>query len=54
MELQITELYALLEQIDLVTLNFLTNRLILLTLQTLRLVTLLEQAGLLTADGLTI
>ena len=46
-----TELLALLEQIDLVTLHVLTSWLILLTLRTLR--TLLERTDLLTVDGLT-
>ena len=48
-----TELLALLEQTDLVTLNVLTSWLILLTLWTLRWVTLLGRAGLLTVDSLT-
>ena len=46
-----TELLALLEQTDLLTLNVLTSWLILLTLRALR--TLLEGTGLLTVDGLT-
>ena len=46
-----TELLALLEQTDLVTLNVLTSWLILLTLRALQ--TLLERTGLLTVDGLT-
>ena len=50
-ELQMTELLALLEQTDLVTLNVLTSWLILLTLRTLW--TLFERTGLLTVDGLT-
>ena len=50
-ELQMTELLALLEQTDLLTLNVLTSWLILLTLRALR--ALLEGAGLLTVDGLT-
>ena len=50
-ELQMTELLALLEQTVLVTLNVLASWLILLTLRTLR--TLSERAGLLTVDGLT-
>ena len=49
--LQTTELLALLEQTDLVTLNVLTSWLILLTLRTLR--TLLERTGLRFIDGLT-
>ena len=47
-----TELLALLEQTDLVTLDVLTSWLTLLVLRTLRLVTILEQTGLLTIDGL--
>ena len=46
------KLLALLEQMDLVTLNVLTSWLILLTLGTLRFITLLERKGLLTVDGL--
>ena len=46
-----TELIALLEQTDLVTLNVLTSWLILLTLR--KLGTLVERTGLLTVDGLT-
>ena len=41
------KLLALVEQMDLVTLNVLTSWLILLTLRTLRLITLLERKGLL-------
>ena len=52
-ELKMTELLALLEQTDLLTLNVLTSWLTLLTLRALRWVTLLERAGLLTGDGLT-
>ena len=48
LELQMTELLALLEQIDLVTLNVLISWLILLVLWTL-----LERTGLQTVDGLT-
>ena len=51
LELQMTELLALLEQIDLVTLNVLISWLILLMLWTLW--TLLERTGLQTVDGLT-
>ena len=50
-ELQMTELLALLEQTVLVTLNGLTSWLIPLTLRKLQ--TLLERTGLLTLDGLT-
>ena len=46
-----TELLALLEQTDLVTLNVLTSWLIVFTLRTLQ--TLLERTSLLTGDGLT-
>ena len=46
-----TELIALLEQTDLVTLIVLTSWVILLTLRTLR--TLVERTGLLIVDGLT-
>ena len=52
MELQTTELLALLEQTDLVTLNVLMSWLTMLVLRTLCLVTLLEQTGLLTIEGL--
>ena len=45
-----TELLALLEQTDLVTLNVLTSRLIVFTLRTLQ--TLLGRTSLLTGDGL--
>ena len=45
-----TELLALLEQTDSVTLNVLTSWLIVLTLRTLQ--TLLERTSLLTGDGL--
>ena len=50
-ELQMTELIALLEQTDLVTWNVLLSWLILLMLQTLR--TLVGRTGLLTVDSLT-
>ena len=46
-----TELLALLEQTDLLTLNVLTSWLILLMLWTLQ--TLLQKTGLPTVDGLT-
>ena len=50
-EIQMTELLALLEQTDLLTLNVLTSWLILLMLWTLQ--TLLQRTGLPTVDGLT-
>ena len=50
-ELQMTELLALLQQTDLVTLSVLTSWPILLTLRALQ--TVLERTGLLTVDGLT-